>query len=81
MTVPTPPLDPVEQLAAQGDAWTRDPDTLECIFHAALRAGDAEGVDASLRLLLACDAPRAIRLFDDLRTGLAVVSVLRRESP
>jgi hypothetical protein len=76
VTEPTPTLDPVEQIAAQGDDWTRDPDTLERIFHAALSAGDAEGVDAALRLLLACDAPRAIRLFDDLRAALAVVHVL-----
>lgn len=81
MTEPTPPLDPVEQLAVQGDAWTRNPDTLERIFHAALSAADIEGVEAALRLLVACDAPRAIRLFDDLQAALAVTRVLTGARP
>ena len=54
----------------------RDPDVLERIFHAALTAGDAKGVDAALRLLAATDPRRARRLYDGLETALEIVGKL-----
>lgn len=55
------------------DAWARDPETLEAIFHAALREGDAAGVEASLRLLLACAPTRALHLYDKLSVALTLI--------
>jgi hypothetical protein len=49
----------------------RDPDTLERIFHAAVRDSDVEGVGAALRLLAVVDPRRAERLHGALRYALA----------
>lgn len=44
----------------------------ERIFHAALSAGDAEGVVASLRLMTVIDPHRAQTLYDMTRLALAI---------
>ena len=56
-------------------AWARDPDYLEQIFLAAVRAADAQGIDASLRLMAACDPHRADRLLRTLTVGLDLVGL------
>lgn len=61
--------------------WSRDPDKLEEIFHAALQQGDAKGVEAALTLMSGCDPRRAARLFDDLKTALAVAPLLSTNEP
>lgn len=50
------------------------PDQLEALFHATLKAGDARGVEASLRALVCVDPRRAVRLHDDLQAALRVWS-------
>ena len=52
--------------------WTRDPGTLELVFHEAIKAGDMEGIDAVLRLLAVCDPNRAELLTDLMRIALAI---------
>jgi len=47
-------------------------EVLEEVFHAALRAGDALGVDAALRLMAVQDARRAEELLDCVRLALHV---------
>lgn len=47
-------------------------DQLEQVFHAALTAGDAEGVEAALTVMVGVDPRRAERLYDDLRTAVRV---------
>lgn len=47
-------------------------DQCEEIFHAALRRGDARGVEAALTLLAALDPRRAASLFDQIRLALSV---------
>jgi len=49
---------------------------LEEIFHAALKAGDVRGVEAALTVMVGVDAPRAIRLYGDLKDALTVIRVL-----
>lgn len=49
---------------------------LEEIFHAALKAGDAKGVEAALTVMCAVDAPRAMKLYNDLKDALTVIKVL-----
>lgn len=51
--------------------WTAD--QVEQMFHAAVKAGDAEGVEAAITVLLRLDQPRAIRLWDDLQAVLRLV--------
>ncbi|HZM84350.1 MAG TPA: hypothetical protein VFC19_52185 [Candidatus Limnocylindrales bacterium] len=53
------------------------PDDLERVFHAALAAGDARGVEAALTLLAPLDPRRAQRLFDDTKRALAIALLLR----
>ena len=53
------------------------PDQLEDIFHAALSAGDIEGVGHALRVLLSVDPRRAIRLHDDLQAVMRVASSIK----
>lgn len=48
------------------------PGDLEIVFHMALRAGDAKGVEAALRLLAVQDPARAQMLFDLLKTALHI---------
>jgi hypothetical protein len=57
-------------------AWASDPDTLERLFLAAVGEGDAEGVEAAIRLMLAVDQARAVRLWDNLKAGLALVDLM-----
>lgn len=49
------------------------------MFHGALSAGDAQGVEAALTVMTSVDPRRAVRLFDDMKTALAFVSMLRGE--
>jgi len=51
-----------------------DADTLELVFHAALRAGDTKGIEAALRLLTIQDPARAEELFKLLRVALAIAA-------
>lgn len=55
--------------------WTAD--QVEAMFHAALGAGDIEGVDAALRVLLTLDTRRAIQLYDELCDAMVIVNWLR----
>ena len=57
--------------------WTAD--ELETFFRIALKTGDAKGVEAALTLMCSVDARRAVELYDDLKTGIAIVSMLRVE--
>jgi hypothetical protein len=57
-------------------AWARDPETIERVFLAAVGEGDAEGVDAAIRLMLAADPARAVQLWDSLKAGLALVDLM-----
>ncbi len=50
----------------------KDPDVLEQIFHAALKAGDARGVEAALTVMAPLDPHRAERLFEATKAGLAM---------
>ncbi len=54
----------------------QDPDVLERIFHAALKAGDAKGVESALTLLATVDPQRARRLYDGLEEALEIVGKL-----
>jgi len=49
-----------------------DPDACERIFHAALSAGDARGVEAALLVLAPQDPERARRLYDALAVAVRV---------
>ncbi len=62
-------------LAVTGDPL-RDPDVLERIFHAALKAGDVKGVESALTLLATADPRRARRLYDGLESALEIVGAL-----
>jgi len=55
-------------------AWAADADTLERIFHAALSAGDAVGIEHALTLMALCDPRRAERLHRDLGTALHIAA-------
>lgn len=57
-------------------AWSRDPEVLERVFLEAVGQGDADGVEAALRLMVVVDPRRAQRLYDDLKFGLRFVQVL-----
>jgi hypothetical protein len=63
----TTPTDPREWSAEQ----------LEQYLHAALKAGDTEGVGAALTLLSGKDPARAVRLYEDPKFALRVVEVIR----
>lgn len=58
-----------------------DADELERLFHAALAAGDTQGVDVALRLLAGRDPHRAERLLKLTRTATAVVTAARQAGP
>jgi Lon protease-like protein len=51
-----------------------NPDTLEAIFHAALKAGDARGVEAALTVMAPIDPRRAERLLEATRAGVALAT-------
>jgi hypothetical protein len=51
------------------------PDQLEAIFHAALTAGDAQGVEAAIRVMVGVDPRRAERLYDDLKFAVRLAQV------
>jgi hypothetical protein len=55
--------------------WT--PDLCEAAFHAALKAGDARGVEAALTVMAPQDADRAKRLLNSVRAALALAAVIR----
>lgn len=56
--------------------WTAD--QVEEMFHAALKAGDAKGVEAALTVMLRLDSRRAVALWDDLKLAVnATVRLLR----
>ena len=57
--------------------WHPTPDQLEVIFHGALKAGDAKGVEAALRVLAVDDPRRAQLLLDALELALHLASVAR----
>lgn len=48
--------------------WTAD--QVEAMFHASLGAGDIEGVDAALRVMLSLDVDRASFLYDALKLAV-----------
>lgn len=52
----------------------------ERIFHAALAAGDARGVEAALTVLAVRDPHRAQLLYDTTRFGLAIRQEQDREN-
>lgn len=52
-------------------------DQLEDVFHAALKDGDIEGVEAAIRVMVTVDPKRAVALYDDLQTALAIAKVVR----
>jgi hypothetical protein len=49
-----------------------DADTCEEIFHAAITAGDAKGVEAALMLMAVQDPDRAARLLETIRLALLI---------
>ena len=51
-------------------------EVLENIFHAALSAGDTQGVDAALRLLVVQDPRRAVKLYEETKTALKIAQML-----
>lgn len=51
-------------------------DQLEEVFHAALAAGDAKGVEAALLVMTTVDPYRAGYLYETLEVALAVASGL-----
>lgn len=59
------------------DRRTFTPDECETVFHAALKAGDARGVEAALLVMAPQDPHRAERLYDDLRAALAIARVIQ----
>lgn len=63
---PTPPA----------EAWTRDPEVLERVFHAAVGEGDADSVECVIRLMLAVDVRRGVEMYESLKAGLRVVDLL-----
>ncbi|MFJ8690198.1 hypothetical protein [Micromonospora wenchangensis] len=58
---------------------TFDPDTCERIMHAALAAGDMEGVRAALTVMAPQDPHRAQELLDMLKLGLTLADWSNRE--
>jgi hypothetical protein len=56
--------------------WARDPDVLERMLHASLKQGDIEGVGHALRLLLACDPRRGLKLHDEMQEALVITKFL-----
>ena len=56
---------------------TFTPDLCEQMFHAALAAGDARGVEAALLVMAPQDPHRAERLYNAVRVALAI----RRPNP
>ncbi len=49
----------------------KNPDVLEEIFHAALKAGDVRGVEAALTVMSPIDPHRAQRLLDGTKGAVA----------
>jgi hypothetical protein len=50
---------------------------LVAVFHAAVRAGDADGVDAALRVMVVVDPRKAVELYDALKTAVAVAPYIK----
>lgn len=55
--------------------WTVD--QVEWLFHAALKAGDGEGVEAAIRVMLTVDRQRAVDLWDALQAALLLAGAGR----
>ncbi len=51
-----------------------NPDVLEALFYAALKAGDARGVEAALMVMAPIDPHRAERLLNAVKAGVAVAT-------
>lgn len=51
-------------------------DQLEQIFHTALQTGDTHGVEAALTVMATVDPHRAVRLYEDTKTALAICKML-----
>ena len=47
-------------------------DQLEAMFHAALSAGDVEGVEAAIRVMVTVDPHRASELWDMLELAVSL---------
>jgi hypothetical protein len=45
-------------------------DQVEAMFHAALKEGDTQGVEAAITVMLRLDPRRAIALWDDLKLAV-----------
>lgn len=56
-------------------------DQCERLFHAALAAGDARGVEAALTVMAPQDPYRAERLLNSIRMALAICRPTTREDP
>lgn len=56
-------------------------DQLEAIFHAAIKAGDAKGVHAALRVMVTVDPHRAADLYDTLDLALKIAKLNREAAP
>ena len=59
--------------------WTAD--QVEAIFHHSLGAGDIQGVDAALRVMLRLDVDRACDLYEDLKAAVRVAKGIRPLAP
>lgn len=57
-----------------------DVETCERIFYAALKAGDARGVEAALMVMAPQDPDRAQVLLDSVRLGLAIAQKGQRSA-
>jgi len=47
------------------------------VFHAALTAGDADGIEAVLRVLVVVDPRKAVELYDALKTAVAAAPYIK----
>lgn len=66
---------PVE--TADSRAWMRDPEEIERLFLACVGRGDADGVEACIRLMLAVDVRRGVALYEGLKTALRTVDLIK----
>ena len=47
-------------------------ESIEACFSIALKAGDIEGVEAALRVMVGIDPARAVELYDQLMTAVVI---------